>query len=410
MAIGIAFLSPIIFFHQPDVTKLKSNSVDFSHPDLRTKIIGGYDYANNDYIPEDEDGHGTHVAGIAAASTHNGEGVAGVSWHSPIVPFRVFDAARNASSEWIADAIIHAAGDNEVWVINLSLGDYEDAIDSYLVAAVNHAYQKGITVVASAGNDNTDRPHYPSAYRHVISVAATNAEDKKASFSNYGASISLAAPGDDILSTSNAWYKYGSLNGTSMAAPFVSGVAALVYSALPSGLRTHDSRTADRVRMILEATAEDLGESGWDPIFGWGRIDAYRAVFEASHPPRLDFRALLYVYGREHNSSTLITVRIRESGTNQLLYEGQVTTDSEGRYDGLELYGIPSGNYDVIVKSPASISKRVSNVHFVADSNTFVDFTDGDWHTYLVGGDFNNDDKINTLDYSSYNMSMWERC
>lgn len=238
-----------------------------SHADLAGKCVAGYDYVNRDNNPADDQGHGTHVAGIAAMLTNNGVGGAGVGWDSLIMPVKVLDRTGNGGHSAIASGITFAA-DNGADVINLSLGGFFTS--STLRNAVEYAIGRGVVVVAAAGNENTSNPSYPAAYNGVIGVAATSQSDQRASFSNYGNTIDIAAPGVAIQSTVMTG-GYQAWSGTSMASPVAAGLAALLVAQNPS-------RTPAQIEQILEQTADDLGESGWDPNFGWGRINARRAL------------------------------------------------------------------------------------------------------------------------------------
>jgi hypothetical protein len=378
------------------------SGIDMNHFDLDSKIQGGYDYISDDDNPHNDYYHGNMIALIAAAETNNGQGMAGVSWHSPIVPFRVCNDSHCPVSKRIP-AIYHAANTEGVKVINMSLGSVIPYKDEKI--ALQYAYEQGVTVIAAAGNNNApfeftkeplrSVPKYPASFDNVISVSATNYFDELARFSSYGNSVSLSAPGKYILFVDDAG-SYRRKDGTSFAAPFVSGVAALVYSVL-----SESYQHPDVVERILEATVTDLGKSGWDDKFGWGLLNAHQAVYEAANPPHLDFYAPLhYSDGADH--SAWMTLRIRDIETQELLYEGRIAQNSEGRpFDLPKLYGIPTGDYDIIIKAPASLSKLVSNVHLTAGSTTFVDFTDdGNSLYFSQGGDFNNDDRVNVLDYN----------
>ncbi len=250
--------------------------IEYTHDDLSDHYIAqGYDWANNDNDPMDDNGHGTHCAGIAAAVTDNGIGVAGVAQVS-LMAEKVLGAGGSGYADDVADGIVHAA-DAGADVISMSLGSYSSS--SLIKDACEYAWNKGCIIVAAAGNDNRRRRLYPAAYDTVISVAATNRYDGKASYSNYGSSIELSAPGGDgsayedwILSTYlDNWYAWA--YGTSMATPHVSGLAALVWSY-------ESSLTNQELREHLRDTSDDLGGSGWDKYFGYGRINAYRALSE----------------------------------------------------------------------------------------------------------------------------------
>ena len=224
--------------------------VDLGHPDLSAKIVGGYDFVNGDNSAQDDNGHGTHVAGIAAAITNNGTGVAGVSWGAHIMPIKVLNSAGNGTFADVAAGIAWAA-DHGAQVINLSLGGSSSS--SVLQSAVDYAYGKGVVIVAAAGNSGINFVLYPARYPNVIAVAATNSTNAHAGFSNFGPEVDLAAPGVFILSTLPG--SYGYLSGTSMSAPFVSGLAAILR-----GIPGIGSPAA--IAYDMESTALDLGLVG----------------------------------------------------------------------------------------------------------------------------------------------------
>lgn len=225
------------------------------------------------YVPaenanvQDDYGHGTHVAGIAAAALDNGIGIAGVAPHARVLPVKVLDQYGTAFYSDIALGISYAA-DNGARIINLSLGGAEDS--QTLRAAVDYARGKGALVVAATGNTG-GAVLYPAAYDPVLAVAATDQTDQIASFSNRGPQVDVAAPGAAIYSTWPWVTGYFTKSGTSMAAPHVSGVAALIWSQSPL------SSNLDVARLIT-STAMDIATPGWDEVAGWGRVDAYRAV------------------------------------------------------------------------------------------------------------------------------------
>jgi subtilisin family serine protease/fibronectin type 3 domain-containing protein len=240
--------------------------VDVTHPDLKDNIISPYNAVNGTTTLVADD-HGTHVAGIVAAAINNGAGIAGVAPKTEIMPIDVFNGAALASISDIASGIYYAA-DHGAKIINMSLGSqtYSEALET----AVNYAYSKGVLLVAAAGNNGTSTPVYPAAFNNVISVSASNSSDQITSWSSFGAYIDIAAPGEDIYSTTPSnTYSYGS--GTSMASPVVAGVAALV-------LAKDYSLTNNQVKSILFTSTQDLGSSGWDSYYGYGRVDAGKAL------------------------------------------------------------------------------------------------------------------------------------
>jgi subtilisin family serine protease len=215
-------------------------------------------------------GHGTHVAGTIAAQTNNGIGVAGMAPNVTIMPVKVMDS--NGQGYW-SDFLegVDWARTHGADVINLSLGGTLSMSQAAAWQPVfDAAYQAGVVVVAAAGNNNRNEPFYPASFHHVISVAATTNADVKASFSNYGPAVDIAAPGASITST-YADGGYYSMSGTSMATPHVVGLAALVRSY-------HPEFSVDEVESAIELTALDLGAPGRDDTFGYGRIRVDQAL------------------------------------------------------------------------------------------------------------------------------------
>jgi thermitase len=243
------------------------SGIDMKHPDLAAKIVGSVNYSTSstDY---DVKGHGTHVAGIAAAVTNNGIGVAGMGYNSSILNVKVLGDGGTGSYSAIAKGIIWAA-DNGADVINMSLSG--TSASSTLENAVNYAWNKGVVVVTSAGNNGNSTPVYPAYYVNSFAVASTDSADRLSSFSNRGDWVDIAAPGSSIYATlMNNTYGYKS--GTSMSAPFVSGLAALVMAGVSDS--NSNGRLNDEVRSIIEASADNIGVSG----IGAGRINAAAAV------------------------------------------------------------------------------------------------------------------------------------
>jgi thermitase len=252
------------------------SGIDQNHPDLMGKIALNNNFSGSDTV-DDLYGHGTHVAGIAAAQTNNSLGVAGVGYQSQLMNGKVLGDDGYGAYSWIAAGIVWAA-DNGADVINLSLGgNFRSAT---LESAVNYAWGKGALIVAAAGNAANPSKTYPAYYQNCISVAATDNTDAKASFSSYGSWVDVAAPGENIYSTfpNHAFYlqtEYGRSNnydfgsGTSMSTPHVAGITALVWAAEP-GLSNEE------VRDRIEQTADAIPGTGRYWI--WGRVNACNAV------------------------------------------------------------------------------------------------------------------------------------
>jgi thermitase len=246
------------------------SGVDYSHPDLAYKLLPGYDFVNGDSDPQDDNGHGTHVAGIAAAAANNGIGIAGVSWGAAVMPLKVLDSSGNGTYANAAAAIVWAT-DHGAQVINMSFGG--SPYSATLENAVLYAYTRGVVQVAAAGNSGSGSVLYPARFGPVIAVAATDSANNRAGFSNYGPEVDLAAPGVSIYSLYPGG-GYGYRSGTSMSAPFVSGLAAILIG-IPGNY------DAGFVESQMETTALDLGAPGWDVYYGAGLIQMDAAIRRA---------------------------------------------------------------------------------------------------------------------------------
>lgn len=241
--------------------------VDKDHPDLIQNLISGYNTIVSSTNTDDDNGHGTHVAGIAAGVIDNSKGISGVSGKSKIMPLKVLNSSGSGWTSDITEAVIWAA-DHGAKVINMSLGG--SSYDQAFQDAINYAFNKGVLVVAAAGNSNTSAPSYPAAFSNVMAVSAIDQNNSRAYFSNYGSYVDITAPGVNIYSTvyNNS---YTTMSGTSMACPFVAGAAAFLWSM-------KNSLTPSQVESILEGSAVDLGYKGKDANFGYGLVDLYQAV------------------------------------------------------------------------------------------------------------------------------------
>lgn len=247
--------------------------IDLSHPDLSVNIKGGYNAIISGKSANDDNGHGTHVAGIIAA-VNNSIGVVGMAPAADLYAIKVLN--RNGSG-WLSDIIegIDWAIANRIQVINMSLGTSSD-VQSFHDAIIRAA-QAGIVQVAAAGN-NGGAVIYPAAYPEVIAVSATDNTNTLATWSSRGQQVDLAAPGVSIFST----YKgqtYATLSGTSMASPHVAGAAALLLS-VPSkcDLNLDGVCTSAEVQARLESTATDLGAVGKDSLYGSGLLNVVAAL------------------------------------------------------------------------------------------------------------------------------------
>ena len=239
--------------------------VDHNHADVKSKLVAGYDFVNNDTLAQDDHGHGTHCAGIAAGLTNNALDAAGVDWNARVMPVKVLDAAGSGYTSDIVEGVYWAV-DHGAHVISMSLGG-GGATQSFQ-DAINYAWNSGRIVVAAAGNSNTSAKSYPAAYNNVVAVASTTSTDARSSFSNYGTWVDIAAPGSSIEAL-----RLGGgttvMSGTSMATPVVAGVMSLAWS------KNTGYSNATVVNRVL-STADVI--SGTGTYWLNGRVNAYRAV------------------------------------------------------------------------------------------------------------------------------------
>lgn len=305
-------------------------------PDLAgTTFVPGYDFVNNDTHPNDDEGHGTHVAGTIAGTTNNSQGVAGLAYGASIMPIKVLASSGSGSYADVADGIRWAA-DHGAQVINLSLGGPTPA--SYLEDAVRYAYEHGVTIVAASGNDSAASVSYPAAYDdYVIAVGATRFDETRASYSNRGSSLDLVAPGGDLGVDQNGdgygdgilqqtfgsnprSFSYYFYEGTSMATPHVAAAAALVIS-------NGNATTPDEVRMLLENTADDLGVPGRDDSYGHGLINLAAALGTTPPPPPEPLPNQAPVADAGPDQSLVDT---DGSGAESVTLDGTVSSDPDG--------------------------------------------------------------------------------
>ena len=249
------------------------SGIDYSHPDLKDNYKGGYNfiYDNNDPFDDGYISHGTHIAGIIGAR-NNGTGVVGVAPEVSLYAVKVLGGMVTGDLSDIL-AGMEWAITNKMDIINMSIGAPIDS--AAFKDACDRAYQAGIILIASSGNTH-GAVEFPAAYDSVIAVSATDQDDTIATFSNYGETIELTAPGVNINSTLRGG-SYGIMKGTSQATAHVTGAAAILLSKQIAD-NNGDGRTADDVRTLLGTSATDLGAIGRDQFFGFGRVDLDKAL------------------------------------------------------------------------------------------------------------------------------------
>ena len=281
------------------VVAVIDTGVDYNHPDIRSHIwinedeipnngidddnngyiddYYGYDFVNDDGDPMDDNGHGTAVAGIISAVTNNGIGIAGIS-NAKIMVLKVLDKSGEGYQSNLAFAIEYAVK-NGADIISMSFGgkEYIEA----LKVACDYAWQNGLLLIASSGNDGIGKINYPASFESVVAVGSINRYDELSHFSNYGVNQELVAPGENIVSIAPN-NKYVTFSGTSASAPIVSGISALIWSTYPN-------ITNLELRKILRESADDLGSQGYDVYYGYGKVNASRALLLLNRPPVANF-------------------------------------------------------------------------------------------------------------------------
>lgn len=268
-----------ITFGDPKITiAVVDTGIDLTHPDLKNKIVNGYNVITQGKTPpKDDNGHGTHASGIAGADTNNKIGVAGTAPKCKLMPIKALDAKGSGDTFNVALGVVWAA-DHGARVINMSLGGPNNVT---LQRAIEYALAKNVVVVAAMGNDGKNKKAYPAALPGVISVGSVDFDKRRSEFSNYGDWITVVAPGSQILSTLPTYettmtefekeQEYDYLDGTSMACPMVAGLAGLILSRNPN-------YTPEEVKQRIQSTSTDLGKKGYDIEYGYGLINAAKAI------------------------------------------------------------------------------------------------------------------------------------
>ncbi|MDH7485194.1 MAG: S8 family peptidase [Anaerolineae bacterium] len=305
---------------QPGVSvALLDTGVDTGHPDLSGNLLAGYDFVNNDADPDDDHGHGTHVAGIIAAQLNNGVGVAGVAPAISILPLKVLNEKGEGDHFWVSQGISYAIA-NGARILNLS---FAGPSSETLGTAVRNAYNAGALLVAATGNNGIGSVSYPAAYAEVLAVAATDYNDRWPSYSNWGPQVDLAAPGgtsgNQVWSTwRNGGYAWN--YGTSMAVPHVSGAAALIRSVAPTLSR-------DEVANILRQSADQVGQfpytGGRNDYLGYGRLNVHRALRQALPPTLTVQPAQLFFLGDSQQSPAAQQLTLSNESTQTLQWQAE---------------------------------------------------------------------------------------
>ncbi len=398
------------------IVAVVDTGVLMSHPDLSGKLTDtGYDFVSDTSISNDDDGidddpndpgdsltpgassfHGTHCAGTVAASTNNDTGMAGVGWNTMVMPIRVLGIGGGTNYD-VLQGVRYAAGldndsgtvpDRTADIISLSLGG--TSYSSTEQSVYRQVRAAGIVVIAAAGNNATSTPSYPAAYDGVISVSAVNINSSLASYSNYGSTIDVAAPGGDSGdydgdgytdliwstcgddSTGTIKYNYSAKGGTSMATPHVAGVVALMKALAPS-------LTPDTLDNLLQNgdITNDIGEQGRDDYYGYGLIDAYKAVEAVSEgiPTTLSVSPTSVTFGTSSSSATLTVSKVGDDDLSVSSYSADstgwltVVADSVDEETGLGTYKVTADRDDPSLSSDGTYTGTIT---FVLSSSSSV--------------------------------------
>ena len=352
-----------------------------------SQFVPGYDVVHEDEHPNDQYGHGTHVAGTVAQATNNGIGTAGMAPNCKLMPVQVLSYTGRGYDYWIAEGIVWAA-DHGADVINLSLGGDPGQSSEIEHEAIIYAHNKGVVIVGSAGNGRVGILSYPAAFEECIAVAATDYNDNRSWYSQYGTGLDISAPGGDVYKDRNndgypdgvlqctyleyADPYYGTLaevdefayhfwQGTSMAAPHVSGLAALLIS--------HGFTGVGNVKNAIYFTARDLGTSGYDKVYGWGMINPveapdYVAVSEKPEPASISVSSTSLFSGSTQINYTLptdgrVTLTVWDASGRRvrtLVDSHQASGTHSIQWDGTDDNGQPlsRGAYFYRIKTPQS--------------------------------------------------------
>lgn len=253
--------------------------VDPRHPDLQANLVPGFNSLTRTALVKDDNGHGTHCAGVTAALAGNNEGITGIAPEAKLMPIKALGEDGGGSDASVAEGIVWAVA-HGAHVVSLSLGS---PVESRVMRdAVTYALTRGVVVVAAMGNDGTNDRSYPAAFSGVIAVGATDARDALADFSQWGDWITVSAPGVEVMSTLPTYaadvnrhgypQRYGAMDGTSMATPAVAGLAALIKSVRPHA-------TPSEIKARIEQSADKVGgPKGFNPQYGHGRINVAKAL------------------------------------------------------------------------------------------------------------------------------------
>ena len=353
------------------IIAIVDTGIDQDHPEFQGRIDpNSYNFYHDNNNITDYHGHGTHVAGILSAESNNSIGITGVANVTLLIE-KAYHIDDTTGDTILANSIIHATDNGAIIISNSWSGDNYSLV---IHNAIKYANDRGVITVFAAGNNNTNQLFYPAALSETLAVGATDSSDTKASYSNYGSYINLTAPGSSIYSTLPG-NSYGYKSGTSMSTPIVAGVLGLMFSYYDTEL------TAELLYQSLDKIADDKGTTGRDDTYGWGRINANKALTLINRPFTADWNYTLgngatvieeqaffsWEYAdpdieQEHYSTLSLTYN---AGNDQIIYINTTDTNYnffsyglENRSDYIFRLEIYDGENQVILTSPALTIKN----------------------------------------------------
>lgn len=361
------------------------SGIDKNHPEFTGKLVPGWDFINSDSDAHDDHGHGTHVAGIAAAATNNNIGVAGVGFNCRLMPVKVLDNLGNGTTATVANGMNYAV-DNGAKVISISLVSNQGS--GTMATAVDYAYANNVLVVAAAGNSGNTSHYYPAFYDNALAVAATDSLDQRASISTYGDWVDVAAPGEQIYSTTLGG-GYGFKTGSSMATPHVSGLAGLLWTYFGTGV------SVDFIRARIESTCDNVGTFVIN-----GRINVDRALHDPVAVPYTptSFNVLIGsqptggVAGLQFSDNSYFQLRsLNAARTSYVRWTTDFATGSDDDLTGLSLryeghsstkvnmnvyaWDFNASNWVYLGASRLGTTDATSNLTFPGNGNAFESST-----------------------------------
>lgn len=341
------------------------SGINYNHEDLKNVIAdGGYNFYDDNTDVYDDNGHGTEVSGVIAASANNGVGIAGLDSNMPIkiLPLKTADSNGDTLLSDLITAVDYAIT-KKADVINLSMGS--NTYSSIENDEIQKAISSGIVVVAAAGNDGDSAYNYPASYDNVISVGATDSNDNLAYFSNYNNKVSLTAPGEEILTT-NISGGYDYCSGTSFSSPIVASMAAIIKSTRPD-------LTPQEIKNVLQNSAEDLGAPGKDNYFGYGKVDADKCINSILDPQAISIKPNNITVGINQSAALSASITPDNAIDKNIIWSSGDDKIAQVDTNG-NVKGVSKGTVTITAKTELGNLVATASVNVVDTSNFSVQY------------------------------------